>query len=122
MANAGPLAAERLNPLLAKAETWARDTLDSLEGQFFEGGYAVGTEKQPAAAQYVTLIRLRDTGDPLYWGNPQAQKDLEVLGKQFGPPPAVAPQEGMTGAAGVQGPPMAPPSSMLQFGGSNATA
>lgn len=116
MPDYGPFAAGRLNPILANCENWAREHLDGLEAMFYEGGYAVGTEKQPKADEYATLVRMRDTGDRHYWDDPTAQKRLALLSKEFGaPPPIKVPDEQTPGDAA--GPALGPSGALLQFGG-----
>lgn len=97
--NAGPLSADKLNPLIAQLEEYARDLEDMLMRQFYESGHPVGTEKLPEQEIYARLVHLRDAGAPEFWQNPQAQKDLEQLSKRFGAPRPVA----------VPGDPFTPP-------------
>lgn len=82
---AGPLSGERLNPILADIEQWARELMDGLEREFYESGYPVGTEPMSGLEQYETLVRLRDSGHPDFWHNPQAPRDLAALEKRYGP-------------------------------------
>lgn len=83
--SAGPLSAERLNPLIEELRRYARDLADSLRREVYQSGYPVGTDPTPPEEQYQTLVRLRDSGSPLFWHDPQAPADLAKLEQRFGP-------------------------------------
>lgn len=86
----GPFNAKCLNAIIAEVEEWAREELNELYKSFYEAGYPFGADPVDPAEEYLTLVRLRDTGDPRYWHRPEAQRDLERLSKRFGAPPPVA--------------------------------
>lgn len=85
--NAAPLGSKRWNPLYEAIIKWRNETKDAIVEQLTADGNPPLTYPLSLREQYQRLIALRDAGDPAFWQNPQAAKDLERLSAQFGYPP-----------------------------------
>lgn len=85
--NRAPLGAKRWNEIDEAIAEWFDRTVDLIVDRIMADGYPPFTYPLSPYEQYQKLIAMRDSGDPAFWQNPEAAKDLERLSARFGYPP-----------------------------------
>lgn len=85
--NSAPYGAKRWNRLYKEVEKWFDGTVEDIVNHIMADGHPPFTQPRSPREQYQKLIAMRDAGDPAFWSNPDAAKDLERLSAQFGYPP-----------------------------------
>jgi cytochrome P450 len=85
------LDADTLNPIIDDLRKWALTTRDELLRAFYASGNPPGTERLSDREVYERLISLMRAGHPDYWENPEAQAELERLGRTYGAAPVPVP-------------------------------
>ncbi|MFW6031377.1 MAG: hypothetical protein ACOC9T_02195 [Myxococcota bacterium] len=86
MSGTGRLRAKRWNKLEDEIIERYFKKRQLLIDALMEDGYPPFTEPASEREQYQRLIAMRNTGDPAFWNNPQAIKDLERLSARYGDP------------------------------------
>ncbi len=91
VSGAGRLSAVRLNRIVDNIVDRYIERRDRLVEDMLVDGYPAFNEPLDDREQYERLLRWRDTGDPMYWQSPEAQRRLEQLSTRFGGAAPVAP-------------------------------
>jgi len=89
------LSGERQNRIIRNVTERALARRNYLLEQAYISGYPAGAEPTDPYRQYQTLVALRGAGDPRFWKNPEAQKDIEKLSQRFGAPPLLPVPQGL---------------------------
>lgn len=82
----GALSADRANRLVSEIVTMFWERVALLATAMLEDGYPPFTMPESPVSRFQKLRALKDTGNPEFWQNPQAQAEYNQLSQQFGSP------------------------------------
>lgn len=85
------LAADFWNSVQDEVEQRTIETYKFLVRELMASGYPPGSEPVPEHQEYLRLVELKLTGNPMFTSSAAAQQRLRELELQFGPAPSLPP-------------------------------